>query len=293
MILLTGSTGQLGVEVFQLFSELNLEFASPTRAAMDLSDLQSIKLTLQSIKPTTIVHLAAATDVDYCEKNPLVAHNQNFLACMEIVEYCRSTGARLIFLSSSSVFGGSGKLMHLESEDLLPINAYAKSKADAENYILARLENYFIIRAGWMLGSNNRNKKFAEKMIDKIVAGEDVQASFDKYGSLTLASTLAKVIVKALVADSGKHVVHIASRTPCSRYDLAKQISSLVRGGGRVVPVEDKIFNLSAPRGLSEGLDSTLGQELLGYEAKTWEEELRDFIINYKFKPGFEIFLAD
>jgi dTDP-4-dehydrorhamnose reductase len=147
----------------------------------------------------------------------------------------------------------------------------------AENFIKKNNSNYIILRAAWMLGTSSNVKKFAELMVEKISADEDVSAVFDKFGSLTSARRFANII--STLIDSHKvGTFNIGSRTPCSRYDVAKEIAWRLSSKSNVEPVPSSTFKLPAPRGFSEGLDSTQAQLILGYEALKWEDELQEFM---------------
>lgn len=276
MILLTGGTGQVGRAVMNLLSAGGLDFEAPARATLNLDEPKSIQNFLDQKTYRTVVHLAAETNVDLCETDQEAAYRRNFESTKVLADYARASGAQFIFVSSAGVVSANPNLVHLESETAKPCNAYAASKAAAEVYVSENLTNFLIIRAAWMLGKSANVKKFAEIMVDKIRAGEPVSAVYDKFGSLTSSTRLAELIVDNL----GKvfaDIVHVGSNTPCSRYDVAKEIAWKY-GSGEVTPVPSSAFQLAAPRGFSEGLDSSKASELLGYVSLKWEHELEHFL---------------
>jgi dTDP-4-dehydrorhamnose reductase len=147
----------------------------------------------------------------------------------------------------------------------------------AEKYIAENTPRYLIIRASWMLGIGNKVKKFGQVVYEKILNGDDIDGVFDKFGSLTSSYRLAEFIVKNLVfTESG--IVHIASTTPCSRYEIAKHISHRLGKTPDIQPVSNDFFDLPAPRGFSEGLTSEIATRKYGYIGFKWEQELDDFL---------------
>ena len=128
-----------------------------------------------------------------------------------------------------------------------------------------------------MLGIGEKVKKFGQVVYDKISHGEEILGVFDKFGSLTSSYRLADFIFKNLgFSESG--LVHVASTTPCSRYEIAKHISRRLEKSALIKPVPNHFFDLAAPRGFSEGLTSEIATSKYGYIGLTWEQELDDFL---------------
>lgn len=276
MILVTGGTGQVGRAVKKSLASQEKSFDAPTRSSLNLDDPKSIELFLQGKNYESVIHLAAETNVDLCETDPQAAIRRNLESTKVLANFAKEARAQFIFVSSAGVVSANPNLMHLEDEKANPCNAYASSKAAAEDYINANLTNFLIIRAAWMLGKSANVKKFAEIMVDKIRAGDPVTAVYDKFGSITSSTRLADLIVANLGKDFAD-TVHVGSNTPCSRYDVAKEIAWRY-GSGQVSPVPSSAFQLAAPRGFSEGLDSSRASELLGYVSFKWEKELEFFL---------------
>jgi UDP-glucose 4-epimerase len=90
----------------------------------------------------TIFHLAARGSVPRSIKNPLATHDINATGTINILEIARSSGAHVIFSSSSSVYGRNMQLPKDESMWLGPMTPYAASKLAAESYIQAYSSTY-------------------------------------------------------------------------------------------------------------------------------------------------------
>jgi UDP-glucose 4-epimerase len=85
----------------------------------------------------TIFHLAARGSVPRSMKNPLATHAVNATGTLNVLEVARSSGAHVIFSSSSSVYGRNLQLPKDESMWLGPMTPYAASKLAAEGYVQA------------------------------------------------------------------------------------------------------------------------------------------------------------
>ncbi len=277
LILLTGGSGQVGRQVRRLLDEAKIAYLAPSRQDLSLDDLANIREYLERNTVNCIVHLAAETNVDLCELEPSLALLRNYESTKVLTDYAVTNNARMIFVSSAGVVSGDGAFLHDENSVPTPANFYGITKLHAENYIRTNATNYLIVRAAWMLGNSDKVKKFAEIISDKLKNDEPVNAVFDKFGSLTSSLRLAELLVQAAASDfSG--IVHCGSSTPCSRYDLAKEIAWRLGSKSSITPVPDSSFKLAAPRGFSEGLSSIVTPNAFKYELLKWEDELSYYL---------------
>lgn len=81
---------------------------------------------------TCIVHLAALTDVDYCQKHTKECFDTNVMGTQNMLEIARKCDSKFIFASTSQVFGIPKKLPISENAELHPSSIYATSKAAGE-----------------------------------------------------------------------------------------------------------------------------------------------------------------
>jgi dTDP-4-dehydrorhamnose reductase len=277
VILLTGGSGQVGSQVKKLLDLNEIPYLSPTSKEFPLDNHLEIIHYLSINYFTTIIHLAAETDVDFCEMNPNLAFERNSKSVAVIADYCVKNSKKVIYLSSSAVLSGGSSFLHPENSAYFPSNVYGASKMRGEIAILESPVEHLIIRASWMLGISTKGPKFAQIIYERISEGASVSAVFDKFGSLTSTKRLAEFIVKNLEFNKSG-IVHVASKTPCSRYEIAKFIANYLGKSVVVDSVSNEDFKLPAPRGFSEGLQSENASGYYGYEALSWEDELMTFL---------------
>ncbi len=105
----------------------------------------------------TIIHLAAKTNAaaSFDNKNELI-HN-NLSSTKNIVDICQTNGIRLIYPSSTSVYGSADKVVDETNNKFLnPQSPYAEGKILEENYIIKNLsKDYYILRLGTIFGVSN------------------------------------------------------------------------------------------------------------------------------------------
>jgi UDP-glucose 4-epimerase len=87
-----------------------------------------------------VVHLAATTDAQGSVSDPAATEANNYNATAKVAAACIETGARLIHLSSTSVYGTQSETVSEDcpAEDLKPQSPYAESKLKEEKLLRSR-----------------------------------------------------------------------------------------------------------------------------------------------------------
>lgn len=128
-----GSTGLLGVSLCKYLELLGAEVISAGRGqgvsySFDITNSNSLKECLMLVKPSVIINLVAATNVDQCEFDPVYAYNANVLVPLSIkaaVKSCPDLDIFTLHISSDQVYSGSGP----HSEEFVgPVNIYGLTK---------------------------------------------------------------------------------------------------------------------------------------------------------------------
>lgn len=101
---------------------------------IDVANAAAMEQLIASEKPDAICHLAAQAGVRYSIENPFVYEETNLRGTLNILESCKNHNIpRLVFASSSSVYGGIKELPFKESLKIdKPVSMYAATKAAKE-----------------------------------------------------------------------------------------------------------------------------------------------------------------
>ncbi|MGC1650080.1 MAG: SDR family oxidoreductase, partial [Candidatus Sulfotelmatobacter sp.] len=167
MLVVTGASGLLGASVLRSASELGWETVGLCHqhvirdstiqvARVDLTDDSATRKLLFDLRPDAIVHCAAATNVDWCEDNPNEAQAINVQASAVLAETAATLNARLLYVSTDSVFDGQ-RGGYAETDEPAPLNVYAKSKLAGERETLQRHPAGTVVRVS-IYGWNAQNK---------------------------------------------------------------------------------------------------------------------------------------
>ncbi len=96
--------------------------------------------------PEIVIHAAAATDVDGCERDPALAYLGNALATRHIARSAAENDAQLVYVSTNFVFDGSKTVPYHEFDLSAPISVYGASKLAGELESRAATQRAFVIR---------------------------------------------------------------------------------------------------------------------------------------------------
>ena len=98
---------------------------------MDICDLAGLKRVFADEAPDVVLNLAAQPGVRYSIDHPFVYQKTNLEGFLNILECCRHSPKvpKLVFASSSSVYGGNKKMPFEESDPVdNPVSLYAATK---------------------------------------------------------------------------------------------------------------------------------------------------------------------
>ncbi len=281
MILVTGANGMVGSYLKQVFETADVSLTDIPE--MDVADPVKVKSVFDRIKPRTVIHLAAKTDVDKCETEIDDAYKTNALGTLHVALACQQIDATLVYISTGGVFAGDQATPYTEFDAPNPPTVYAKSKYEGERFVRANLHKHYILRAGWMIGGGEKDKKFVGKMVSLLSEKDEIMAVNDKFGTITYALHLVKTI-KQMINTGLYGTYHVASDGVCSRFDIAKEIARIIGSKVKIIPVGSDRFPLPAPRGRSEAMKS-YKLDLLGLNTlPNWQEALREYLASWDHK---------
>lgn len=276
-VLATGSKGMLGGYLSSAFS--SDEVVSTDIGEIDVRDRGQIEAAVREVRPDYLFHLAAITDVDRCEREPDAAYLTNTIGTLNAALVCQKYELPMIYISTVGVFGGIDKADEFtEFDKPSPVSIYGRSKLEGERIVQDLLSQYFVVRAGWMMGGGpEQDHKFVGKMVELFSARDEVKVVDDKYGTPTYAKQFVHNL-RVLIESGSFGLYHCVNGGMCNRYEMALEIAEILDKDVNIVPVSSAHFPLPAPRPRSEaGRNYKL--ELLGLNRMThWKEALRDYL---------------
>ncbi len=172
----------------------------PGYVAADLRDGAAMRALVADARPEAAVHLAAVSYVPDSDRDPSLALAVNIAGSINVADALRETspGARLLFVSSSQVYGAAAASSLGAATDIAPLredvsparplSLYAITKAAAETALLARAEAYgqdiVIVRPGNHTGPGQSPKFVAPAFAAQIVEVAAGRAASVRVGNL-------------------------------------------------------------------------------------------------------------
>ena len=278
-VFITGADGMLGRDVCKIFRNDHTitEFDISLNSKDDITKRDHLWSILKEKQVEYILHLAAKTDVDDCERNPDEAFRNNTIGTKNLALYCFENDIPMVYISTGSVFDGLKPEPYIEYDIPNPQNIYAKSKYLGEQIVTQFVKKFFIFRAGWMFGGAKEDKKFVVKIIELAKKNNEIKAVTDKVGTPTYTKDFAKGIFQ-MIKSKEYGLYHMGNLGYCSRYDLACKIMHLSSLSAKVIPVSSAYFPLAAPRPRMEAIRNYQFELINLIKMRPWYEALTEYI---------------
>lgn len=275
-VLLTGGKGSLASYIPRVFSKDKFKLLLTGKDTLDVTSKKKVFKKITEFRPDVVIHLAAMTNVDECEKNPKKCFLVNAEGTRNIAEACKKIGSLLVYMSTSAVFAGRKK-GYFENDKPNPVNVYAKAKLKGEEFIKKNLKKFYIVRAGWIIGGGKREKKFISIIIKLSKKDKEIKVPKDKFGTIVYARDLAEFLRRLSLERLPYGVYHFGTRGICSRLDIAKEVFATIRRNVKIVPVDSSEFlaKYPAPRPDYEVLKS----KKIKFN-KDWRKSLREYLLS-------------
>jgi dTDP-4-dehydrorhamnose reductase len=289
-ILVTGGAGMLGSSLCPTLVGLghevvttDIRLLSPEIEFLDVRDRTEVGRAVERVAPDVVMHLAAETDLEICEGDVELAYLTNTVGTKNVATVCRDRDLPLVYISTIGVFDGTKETPYDENDVANPINVYGRTKWGGELLVEALVEKHFIVRAGWMIGGGDREKKFVSLIIRQIREGaRTLQVVTDKLGTPTYSVDFAKGLAW-LIASQHYGTYNLSSGASVSRYDVARLILRVLgREDVELIPIlSDSAYikeQFPTPRPRSEIMRS-LKAAALGLNCmRPWDEALEEYL---------------
>lgn len=262
-VLVTGGSGMVG-----RYADFGLR---PSKGELDITNERAVADFFSAHTPSVVLHLAAQTDLMYCEEHPAEAHRVNADGTRILAEAATKVGARFVYLSTNAVFDGTKAAPYDEGDIPSPVNEYGKSKRAGEKYVERHAKEGLIVRTGWVFGGGrDGDKRFVGKIIGQLTAPE-IKAVDDNCGTPTYGKDLMQKI-KELIRENRTGIVHVTNSGIASRFEQAKFITDFFGYRGHIMPVSLSDYPLTPPPLKNEALISKT------VHLRPWQDALRGYL---------------
>lgn len=282
MLLVTGASGFIGRHLIAHLESLSpattgtvkplsIYRSTPVEGGVcvDLTDADAVQSIVARHRISAVIHLAAEARPGACEAEPAVAHKGNVQTTQNLLRVCSIQKPYFIYISTDMVFGGERCVPYSETDIPNPVNAYGKSKMEAEGLIKSYNGPWCIVRPALVYGAAiNGKTSFLSWMIQALEKGD---GSFftDERRTPVFVKDLARLLIR-LVNERRQGVVHAGGLECLSRVqfaELAADAWGINRDRMRATSLDADPANHWRPRCVC--LVSTVAHQLVSFHSTT------------------------
>ena len=185
-ILITGANGFLGNHLINGIQDSqriigwgnNKQQNKSKKIEHKKMDLRTKNLSIKS-KISSIIHLAAVSDIQYCNNNPSSCFDINVSGTKKMLEICRKKDTNFIFASSSHVYGKPEKNPIVEQEITKSNSIYSATKIMGENLCESYAKTYglniTILRFFSLYGPNAPKHNVIHNIINQYLSNSKIK----------------------------------------------------------------------------------------------------------------------
>lgn len=274
-VLVTGAKGQLGTDVVKRLEQLGIDCLEADLPDFDITDSDCVDALFEASAPDAVIHCAAYTAVDSAESDALQCELINVTGTRNVAAACARCGAKLMYISSDYVFGGSGDRPYETTDPKTPVNVYGETKLAGENEVLTACERHFIVRTSWVFGINGKN--FVRTVLRLCSENDSVNVVCDQTGSPTFTQDLAVLLCDMIVTDRFG-IYHATNEGFCTWAQLAAAAVRLAGAKGIINPVTTDEYHTAARRPLNSCLSKASLDKAGFNRLPTWQDALARYI---------------
>lgn len=237
-VLVTGATGLLGSRLLLHLASLGHRVTGANRhppsdgspradvalRACDLSDMAQVSALFEAVRPEAVIHAAAMTDVDACERDPDGAWRANVEATAHVARAAVRFDAHLVHTSTDYVFDGLAG-PYREDDVPNPLGLYALTKHASEEAVRVLSRSAAIARTAVVFSHPPAPTRtnFGVWLLETLKAGRPAHLFRDQFISPTLAENAAEMVAEiALRRLSG--IWHTAGGTVLDRVSFGRAL---------------------------------------------------------------------
>jgi dTDP-4-dehydrorhamnose reductase len=257
-ILVVGATGTLGRAFARVCEARGLAVRLVRRAECDISDAGTARRVVNDVRPWAVVNAAGYVRVDDAETDSARCFRDNHLAAVALARACSGARLPLATFSSDLVFDGRLSRPYVESDAVRPLSVYGRSKAAAEEGVLAVHPRALVVRTSAFFGPWDEHN-FVTRTLRELQAGRAVAAADDVVVSPTHVPDLVGAVIDLLV-DGESGLWHLANRGAVTWYGLARRAAALAGADESLVePRRAATMGWAAERPRASALGSQRG----------------------------------
>ena len=284
-ILVTGANGQLGWEL-QRAKPNDCELTALSRDQLDITDLEQVIRSINSIKPDWVINAAAYTAVDKAESDSAGAYAINAEGAANLATAAQAINSCLLHISTDFIFDGKNNRPYLPEDVPNPLGIYGASKLAGEQKVREILGGEtLIIRTAWVYSAHGNN--FVKTMLRLMGERDTLGVIEDQVGTPSWAAEIARAVYLS-IENNLRGVYHWTDTGAASWYDFSVAIYELGKEAGlinnsvTINPIPTEAYPTPAERPPYSILNKDSLRKAINYTGKHWRDSLSQMIMEIK-----------
>lgn len=258
----TGYRGRLGSV---LVSEFGCE---PIQS--DITKPEMLEEEINRLKPDKVIHCAAYTDVDGCERDVERAIAVNVRGTYNLRTIFKG---HLIYLSTDYIFDGK-RGPYSEKVRPNPLNEYGLTKLGGEVSTTFFDEPTTIVRMTCLYGASLDRDRVAQEL-SILKEGWTFAATPSITGNPSYVPHIAYAIMQLCLLNNPPKIINVAGKNVISRYNFACMVAETFGYSLKMIKKTDNFNGILAPHPKKGGLKTNYAEKL-GINIKTVHEGLEE-----------------
>lgn len=265
--LIIGGTGAIGYKILQSihkedssveFTFLNNKQVLKNSHFLNIENSIQTKDLIKKISPDIVIHCSALSNIDFCETNKRKAESINVLGTKNIVEGCKESNSKIVYISTSFVFDGKKK--YSENDNASPSTFYGFTKFKGEEIVKDSNLPFLILRTdqpySWIEQWQHTNSVI--RVIDSLKKKKIFYEINDWYNVPTYVPDFVNATMELIKLEK-EGIFHVSGSDFLNRYDWALLTAQIFQLDPNLIkPINSSSLNLSAKR-----VNGNLGNEKL------------------------------
>ena len=217
------------------------------------------------IEPAAIIHTAAMTNVDLCEREPGRAHEINAAGTENLATTCTREKIPLVYISTDYVFDGR-KGNYMENDRTNPMNVYGRTKLEGERSVKRMAANrWSVIRTSFLYNPQSPNYDFISHIITNISRGKRIECDNFRFTKPTPCSCIGPVIENIMRRGKWGDIYHVCGKRKLTPHAIAKECADALHLDHLLIEARRELPAAGAPRPVDPTLDTKKAERELGF----------------------------
>lgn len=248
-ILVTGSSGFVGSHLLDgLLSKNKIIGISlgknkkKSGCSFIQKDITKISVNDLPEKIDAIIHLAAITDVQYCKDHPQECFATNVLGTQNMLEIARQKDAKVVYASTSHVYGLPRKIPISEDHPTKPLSIYASTKLNGEvcceGYSISYGMNVSIVRLFSIYGPNSPSHLVTSRIISQLDQDLIKIGNINSIRDFVYITDAVNAIETVLKKSDSFNIYNIGSGKGTSILDICNMLKNISKKNPKIQSVK-------------------------------------------------------